>query len=150
MLESILTVERTKARLDGVSKKRAFECVAKIFSDNIDHFDIDELYQHLINREKLGTTGIGGGIAIPHCRFNTGGETYCACISFDKAIDYDAVDNQPVDIIIAMLVPEDAQDSHLQLLASLAEKLQHPGFVQSLRKADTDQHLFNAAIETLK
>lgn len=147
-LESILTIERTKAQLEGVSKKRVFENIAKTFSENIDGFDMDDLYQSLINREKLGTTGIGSGIAIPHCRFNTGGATYCACISLDTPIDFDSVDNKPVDIIIAMLVPENAESSHLELLASLAEKLQTPGYVEKLRVSNSDNDLFNSAIET--
>ncbi len=147
-LDSILTVERTKAQLEGVSKKRAFETIAKIFAENIESFDIDELYQHLICREKLGTTGIGSGVAIPHCRFNTGGKTYCACVSLKTPVDFDAVDDKPVDIIIAMLVPENAENSHLELLAALADKLQTPGYVNKLRSSNSDIDLFNSATET--
>lgn len=145
-ITSILTIERSKARIDGVSKKRVLETLAKVFSDDIVDFDVDELYHHLLNREKLGTTGIGGGIAIPHCRFNTHGETYCACLTLSTPVDFDAVDSAPVDIIFAMLVPENAESSHLELLASLAEMLQKPDVVKRLRAAETDQELYDQVI----
>lgn len=144
-LESILTVERTKANIDGISKKRVLESLAKTFSDAIDGFDENDLYQNFISREKLGTTGIGGGIAIPHCRFNTGGATYCACLSLSAPIDFDAVDSEPVDIIFAILVPENAESSHLATLASVAELLQESNIVGQLRAASNDSELFSIA-----
>lgn len=145
-IHSILTASRTKAHVDGISKKRVLETLASVFADDISDFNVDELYQNLINREKLGTTGIGGGIAIPHCRFNTGGATYCACLTLEKPIDFDAVDNKPVDIIFAMLVPENAESSHLEMLAKLAEMLQQPAFVQRLRDASSDAELYDIAV----
>ncbi len=144
-LKSILSAERTKAKVDGVSKKRVLEFLAETFAASFEHFNVDDLYQHLIGREKLGTTGIGGGVAIPHCRFNTGGETYGVCITLETPIDFDAVDNEPVDIIFAMLVPENAESSHLAMLASLAELLQGPNIVGELRAATSDEALFNIA-----
>ena len=107
--DAILTKERTKAHVEGVSKKRVLESLATLFADNLESLDVDELYRNLLSREKLGTTGIGSGIAIPHCRFNTQGRTYGACLTLASPIDFDAVDNEPVDIIFAMLVPEDAE-----------------------------------------
>lgn len=143
-LDAILTKERTKANVDGVSKKRVLESLATLFADNLDGVDVDELYRNLLNREKLGTTGIGSGIAIPHCRFNTQGQTYGACLTLTSPIDFDAVDSKPVDIVFAMLVPENAETEHLQLLATLAEQLQAPNFVSRLRAAHDDNKLFSA------
>ncbi len=146
-IETILTESRTKAKVEGVSKKRTLEMLAETFAESVEHLDVNELYQALITREKLGTTGIGGGIAIPHCRFDTNGETYCACFTLATPVDFDAVDNEPVDIIFAMLVPENAESSHLAMLASLAELLQSPGTVGQLRAATSDPELFSAATE---
>ncbi len=147
-LESILTPERTKAKTDGVSKKRVLELLAKTFCEAIDGFDVDDLYHSFLGREKLGTTGIGGGIAIPHCRFNTGGATFCVCLSLSSPIDFDAIDGEPVDIIFAILVPEDAESSHLATLASLAELLQGPNIVGKLRAAKNDNELYSVATDS--
>lgn len=145
-IESILSNKRTKAKLEGISKKRVLEKLAEIFANNIDDLSVDDVYQSLINREKLGTTGIGGGIAIPHCRIPTGGETYGACVTLSSPVDFDSVDNNPIDIIFAMLVPENAEKSHLEMLAGLAEVLQDSTFVNNLRTATDDNELFQVAI----
>lgn len=140
-IQSILKEDRIKANIDGVSKKRILETLARTFAESINGFDLDTLYQNLISREKLGTTGIGGGIAIPHCRFNTEGNTYGACLTLNEPVDFDSVDNEPVDIIFAMLVPENAESDHLAMLAELAETLQNGECVGKLRRAKDSQEL---------
>lgn len=148
LIESMLAPERTLAQISGPSKKRVIENVAKTFAESLPTLDVEELYQNIINREKLGSTGIGGGVAIPHCRCHTGGGTYGACITLEQPIDFDSVDNLPVDIIFAMLVPENAESEHLETLSNLAEKLQDANFVSNLRKAKDSVELFNAATHT--
>jgi nitrogen PTS system EIIA component len=147
-IESLLTRKRTLSHAVCSSKKRALEALAELIAKDSDNIDANELFQHFIGRERLGSTGIGDGIAIPHCRFKTKGATIGALMVLDKAIDFDAVDSKPVDIIFAMLVPEDAESSHLQALATLAERLQKPEFVKALRLANTEEELFLAAINT--
>lgn len=144
-IESILAKNCTRARMSAGSKKKVLENLAQLFADNNEGIDQNELFTSLINRERLGSTGIGKGIAIPHCRFDTGGETFCACITLDVPIDFDSVDNVPVDIIFAMVVPQNAESSHLETLAELAEMMQHPEFVNKLRRAKTDDQLFEFA-----
>ena len=146
LLETILTEDRTRVNVQSASKKRTLEILAQIFAEDIDIIDADELFQHFINRERLGSTGIGHGIAIPHCRFNTGGQTFAACITLEDPIDFDSVDSEPVNVIFAMLVPEDAEANHLQTLASIAESLQEPEYVAALRKSKTSSELFTCAI----
>ena len=103
------------------------------------------LFSQLVSRERLGSTGIGEGIAIPHCRFETQGATIGALITLAEPIDFDSVDNRPVDIIFAMLVPTDANEQHLSTLASLAEALQSASFVAHLRSCADDRGLYAAA-----
>ena len=146
LVETILTLDCTRSKIVGGSKKRVLEQLAQIFSHSVEDLSEDSLFQSLIGRERLGSTGIGDGIAIPHCRFATGGETSCACITLEEPVDFDSIDNKPVDVIFAMVVPEDANSEHLATLASLAEKLQKPEFVKGLRSATSDAQLFNAAV----
>ena len=144
-IESILTKDCVCAKMSASSKKKVLENIAQLFSEHVTELNADDLFTSLINRERLGSTGIGHGIAIPHCRFDTGGKTYCACITLEESIDFDAVDNAPVDIIFAMLVPTDAESSHLQTLANLAEKLQNPTFTARIRRARSNEQLFEIA-----
>ena len=144
-ISSILSADRTKAKVVGGSKKRLLENLAQIFADALPDADPTELFQSLINRERLGSTGIGQGIAIPHCRFATGGETLGACVTLDAPVDFDSIDGKPIDVIFAMLVPEDAAASHLETLAELAQALQTDTFVKALRKSDSDMELYRVA-----
>ena len=130
------------------SKKRALEKLAELIAQSTPGISSDELFSHLINRERLGSTGIGEGIAIPHCRFETQGATIGALITLAEPIAFDAVDNRPVDIIFAMLVPNDANEQHLSTLAGLAEALQSAGFVEGLRRCNDDGGLYAAATAT--
>ncbi|SMF54170.1 PTS IIA-like nitrogen-regulatory protein PtsN [Alteromonadaceae bacterium Bs31] len=141
----MLTAERTRAKVNGVSKKRVLETLAQLFAPSITDADETTIFQNILGRERLGSTGIGHGIAVPHCRYTTGGETLCACLTLDEPIDFDAIDSEPVDIVFAMLVPEDAEDSHLQTLAQLAESLQDGSFTGRLRKCASDSELFQIA-----
>ena len=143
LINSMLSPARTCAKIKGASKKRVLQNLAKLFAETTDNMNADDLFQSLLNRERLGSTGIGEGIAIPHCRFDTGGKTYAACLSLAEPIDFDSIDSKPVDIIFAMLVPENAEQGHLQALASLAETLQTDGFVSALRAANSDLELFD-------
>lgn len=145
-IESLLSLERTRCQVAGSSKKRALEQLAELIAQGSEAIDAEKLFTQLINRERLGSTGIGGGIAIPHCRFPTQGKTIGALMTLDQPIDFDAVDSQPVDILFAMLVPENAENEHLQTLAHLAELLQSSEFVNALRAAQTDEALYQTAL----
>lgn len=148
-LKNVLTPERCVTGISVSSKKRVLENLAKLFAETIDELEEVEVFQHLINRERLGSTGIGEGIGIPHCRFPTNGETFGACITLSEPVDFDSADNKPVDVIFAMLVPENAENSHLQALAALAEAFQKPEFVKKLRKTNSGDQLFDALVEEL-
>jgi PTS system nitrogen regulatory IIA component len=145
LIEELITPGRTLCGIEGVSKKRALEILANTIAQDIPAIDADELFRRLIAREKLGSTGIGHGIAIPHCRIEQCTDTMGALITLKHPIDFDAIDAEPVDILFAMLVPEDAHSEHLQTLASLAAKLSDDEYRARLRAADSDASLFAVA-----
>lgn len=146
-IKSVLTEELSFAKIEGVSKKRVINQLAEVFAQEFDDIDASTLFMNLINREKLGSTGIGEGIAIPHCRFATGGRTLCACLTLAKPIDFDSVDHQPVDVVFAMIVPENSEENHLQRLAALAEALLNKDFVTNVRNATTSEALYKAVAQ---
>lgn len=146
-IASILTPERTQTKVECRSKKRALEMLADFIAENTSGINAEELFLQLVAREKLGSTGIGSGIAIPHCRFNTNGATIGALMTLSNPVDFDAIDGAPVDIVFAMLVPENAESEHLKTLASLAEALQQQNYVKSLRRASDPDQLFHLAVQ---
>ncbi|HTF94699.1 MAG TPA: PTS IIA-like nitrogen regulatory protein PtsN [Cellvibrio sp.] len=148
-IESLISPGRTLCSIEGGSKKRALELLANTIAQDIPDIDADELFRRLIGRERLGSTGIGHGVAIPHCRVEKCSGAVGALITLTDPIDFDAIDSQPVDILFAMLVPEDAHDEHLQTLATLAGALNNPAYRQKLRKAENDEALYQAAIAPL-
>lgn len=146
-IEDLLTTKRTLCHAVCNSKKRSLEVLAELIAESAENLKAEELFEQLIARERLGSTGIGHGIAIPHCRFKSLDNTVGALITLENPIDFDAVDSAPVDIIFAMLVPEEGANQHLQTLAQLAEKLQSHQFVNALRKASSQDELFKVATE---
>lgn len=146
-IQSIISPSRTLCGIEGVSKKRALEILATTIAEDVPTIDADDLFRRLIARERLGSTGIGHGIAIPHCRVSNCDGTLGALITLKEPIEFDAIDSEPVDVLFAMLVPEHAQDEHLQTLASLASMLNDAHYRESLRQADSDQKLYQVAVE---
>lgn len=146
LLESILSPQRTYCGAPGGSKKRVFEAIADFVCNDVDCLDPNELLTALNDREKLGSTGIGHGIAIPHCRTKNCACTTGALIKLQQAIEFDAIDEQPVDLLFVLMVPEKASDEHLQTLSTLATLFNQPEFCDQLRQADGNEALYNAAI----
>lgn len=145
-IKALLTSQRTLCHAQCKSKKKALELLANLIAEGASNINADDLFQHLFERERLGSTGLGAGIAIPHCRFETEGKTLGALMTLEDPIDFDSVDSRPVDVVFAMLVPADSEADHLQNLAVLAERLQDRSFVNALRSASNQDELYNAAL----
>ncbi len=145
-LQSILTPERTLCGAPGSSKKRVFETVADFICNDIPELSTNEIFSALIAREKLGSTGVGNGIAIPHCRMKNCRSTFGALIKLQQTVDFDAIDDHPVDILFVLLVPEESNQEHLQTLATLAELFDQTAFCKSLRNAQNSEALYQSAI----
>ena len=94
----------------------------------------------------MGSTGIGHGIAIPHCRLLPCNKAIGFLIRIQEGIDYDAIDGEPVDLVFALLVPEESTDEHLQLLATLATNLSQKEYREALRNAPDLNQLYQRAI----
>lgn len=102
-----------------LSKKRVFERAAEAMGAALG-LSSETVYRALLAREKLGSTAIGEGIAIPHCRINECSEAAGCLVTLQEPIDYGSADGNGVDVIFVLLVPEEATEAHLKLLATLA------------------------------
>ena len=102
-MQSILSPELTFCNLPGGSKKRLLETSAELIAGKVDQINANQIYEALIAREQLGSTGLGEGIAIPHCRIPKLKETIGCLIKLETPIDFDAVDKKPVDLLFFLL-----------------------------------------------
>ncbi len=145
-IQSFLSSRRTLCGVEGGSKKRALELIANLIAEDIPTLNSDEIFLSFIAREKLGSTGLGSGIAIPHCRIKNCIGTIGAVIKLNSPVDFDSIDGRPVDIVFALIAPEQAHEEHLQTLAALADKLLSASYIEQLRDANSSDELFYAAI----
>ena len=105
-----------------------------------------DLFERLLAREKLGTTGIGGAIALPHGRIPDGPPATAVMLTLEHPIPFDAIDNQPVDLLFALFVPESQCKQHLQTLALIAKRLSDKNLCRQLRQASSDDELYALVI----
>ena len=129
--------------LKASSKKHALQRIAETVARDT-NTDDRIVMERLHEREKLGSTGMGNGVAIPHARMQSIDRVYIAIVTLDQAIDFDAIDEKPVDVIITLLAPHDAGADHLQALASASRLLRDQKFCDKLRGAKDED-----AIESL-
>jgi len=139
--ENFLNTDRVTISLDIQSKKRLLEHIAEMFAAHHERIQADEVFEKLIERERLGSTGLGQGIALPHARINGLDQAYASFIRLKQGIDFDTIDNSPVDLILALLVPENANEEHLQILAGLARFFSDASNCQQLRETNDTQTL---------
>ena len=145
-LDKILTPERCHCGLTGVSKKRILTNISELIAQQNEQLEADEIFNSLMAREQLGSTGLGNGIAIPHCRVSSCQEIIGSLITLDSPVDFDSIDGKPVDILFALIVPEQKTDEHLKTLAGLAELFHDENFCFTLRDTHDNNDLYNVAV----
>jgi PTS system nitrogen regulatory IIA component len=143
-IKDILHPDCTLCAVQGTSKKRVLELISQIANQYLMDIDQATILSSLTCREKMGSTGIGNGIALPHGRLKDLENVMAIVVTSEKPISYDAIDNAPVDIFFAILVPENRASEHLGTLSAIASKLNNKDTLSRMRKAKTDQELFEA------
>ena len=146
-LSEILQPECACCGIQVASKKRAIECLSELVAKVTGDISQNQIFESLIARERLGSTAIGHGVALPHGRIPHLPHPIAAILRLPEGVDVGAPDDQPVDILVALLVPENADDEHLQYLASLAKLLHEENFRHQLRQAKNDTALYHIATE---
>ncbi len=131
------------------SKKKVLEKVSEIMSDSID-CTAKCIFESLLSREKLGTTALGEGIAIPHGRVASCSQPTAVFILLENGVDYGATDKQLVDIIFAIMVPEQAHQDHLRYLAKIAEILSNKPIASQIRHAHSSEALYQILEQAAK
>jgi PTS system nitrogen regulatory IIA component len=134
LISKILTPECVLLDTESTSKKRVFERVGLLF-ENTHQIARSQVFDSLFAREKLGSTGLGQGVAIPHGRVKGLRDAAAAFVKMHNPIPFEAPDGQPVHFIFVLLVPERANDMHLQLLGELAQMFSDKAFRERLAAA---------------
>ncbi|WP_119560867.1 PTS IIA-like nitrogen regulatory protein PtsN [Vibrio cholerae] len=144
-LSEVLSLDCTKSAVQCSSKKRALEIISEIAALHTGQ-NATELFECMLSREKMGSTGIGNGIAIPHARMSDSENAVAVLLQCEEPIEFDSIDNRPVDLLFAILVPEDQCKEHLKTLACMAERLNDKQILKQLRNAASDQELYNIMV----
>jgi len=142
-LSELLSEDRIACDVDGHSKKRALEVLGQLLAQDQQYTTAGDIFDSLMSRERLGSTGIGYGVAIPHGRVKNTHQASGAFILLSEGIDFDAIDKKPVDLLFALLVPEKSTDEHLEILSELATLFNEQNFRDSLRNAGSAEKIYS-------
>ena len=145
-LEQILTPDRCLCAIEGHSKKRLFYRISELIADAADDVDADAVFYALMAREQLGSTGLGQGIAIPHCRVAGCAGAIGVLVTLREAIDFDAMDDRPVDLLFFLVVPDARDDDHVRTLAAVATLFNDADFCFTLRNTSDVTDLYTVTV----
>ncbi len=147
-LDKLLDHKRVMCKVEAASRKRIFELVAQQIADDANLTE-DAVYTQLFAREKLGSTALGCGVAVPHCRV-AGCEQPLGClVTLASSVDFDAPDGLEIDLLFVLLVPEEATQIHLDLLAEIARRFSNEHYCSQLRSANSASQLLLAANQSV-
>lgn len=141
-LTEILSAERVVSGTAVTSKKKALEELSNLLGAGAANLGNHEVFNSLTSREKLGSTGLGHGVAIPHGRVAGVDRSVGAFMRLKHPVDYDSHDGNPVDLIFGLLVPQTATEAHLKHLAAVAEMFSDDAFCAKLRAAQDNASLY--------
>jgi len=140
-INDILTAARIQLEASATSKKRALESVSELITIGMETPGTKEIFECLVGRERLGSTGLGHGVALPHARVPGLAGATGAFLRLREPVAYDAPDGQPVDLLFGLLVPEASTEQHLRILAELAENFADADVRKRLRNAVSAQEI---------
>ncbi len=145
-MSDLIAREAVLPSLKAKSKKQALQELSQKAAD-LTGVSKQVIFEALLQRERLGSTGIGKGIAIPHCRMATLKRIIGLCARLAAPIDFEAQDGEPVDVIFLLLAPEEAGADHLKALATVSRLMRSPGTVEKIRRTTDRAALYSILTE---
>ena len=147
-LEDIIAVQSVLPNVKAQNKKQLLQELSQALAKSVG-IDHRIIFETLLTREKLGSTGLGAGIAIPHGKLATINRVYGLFARLAQPVEFDAVDGQPVDLIFVLLAPDQAGADHLKALARISRLLRDPATVAKLRGTETAEGLYAILTEPM-
>ena len=139
-ISALLSPQSIFVDTEITSKKKLLELIANIVADR-SHLPEATIYNNLLNRERLGSTGLGQGFAVPHARLNDLDRTIAFFFRLKEAVNFEAPDNQPVDLVFTIIIPEEATEEHLLILSTLARIFSRQEICDAIRKAGSKEEI---------
>ena len=146
-LSRILSPNRCFAGITVDSRKRVLETISRACAADLDDVGPMDIFDCFIARERLGSTAMGKGVAIPHVRCCGIEQPMAVLLHLTDPVDYNAPDNEPVDLFFALLVPNEAEDEHVKILSKTAGMLNNTAFREKLRQAHSQQALYQQVLD---
>jgi PTS system nitrogen regulatory IIA component len=141
LISDLLSPEKIHCDIHISSKKRLLEVISEELARNSDELSQREIFESLCARERLGSTGLGNGVAIPHGRVKGTSNVEASFIRLRKPLPFDSIDGEPVDLLFALAVPETCGEDHLKLLSQVAELFSDPELLEELRSAESSNRM---------
>lgn len=145
-LGDMLSQEDIVPNLKAKSKKQLLQEIARIAAEKTD-LDQRDIFDVLLQRERLGSTGVGQGVAIPHGRLDSIDQIVCLFARLDEPINFDSLDDEPVDLVFLLLAPETAGADHLKALARISRLIREPQTLEKLRGSRESSALYSMLTE---
>lgn len=149
-LETLLPLEQVLFNAPGGSKKKLLQYFSAFIAQYAPNLNDQEVFDCLLSRERLGSTGIGNGVAVPHARSPRCHAPIAAFLKLADPVDFDAIDGDPVDLVFVLLVPEEADETHLLLLSQAAGMLNEAETRDRLRQCENQHELHASLIEAIR
>ena len=150
-MQDLITVERVAISGQSASKKQVFQELANLIiksEPELESLAPRDIVLPAMERERLGSTGVGHGVALPHARVAGIDRVYAAFIRLDTSMDYEAIDDRPVDLVAMIIAPEKAGHAHLRALARLSRQLRRENVRARLRAAPDADSLYMTLSDT--
>jgi len=148
LLEEIIKPDSVLCNAQARSKKHCLEILSELLVRQIPHLASEDIFERLIERERLGCTGLEQGVAFPHCRVDGIETNTAALIKLSEPVDFDSADGELVDIVFGMMVPSDINASHHENIRSIAELLGDAELRQKMRVANSSKELYESLIDS--
>jgi PTS system nitrogen regulatory IIA component len=148
LLEEIIKPDSVLCNAQARSKKHCLEILSELLVRQAPQIAADDIFERLIERERLGCTSLDLGVAFPHCRVEGLEANVAALIKLSEPVDFDSADGELVDIVFGMMVPNDINESHQANIRSIADLLNDAQLRQKMRAANSSRELYDSLIDS--
>ncbi len=150
-IDDLIGAKSVAVNLKAASKKQLFQDMAKLLVDSgvlgNEKISVRDIVAAAMERERLGTTGVGSGVALPHARIDGADRVHAAFVRLEVPLDYDAIDERPVDLVALLIAPSHAGGDHLRALAQISRRLRREDVRARLRAAPSAESLYISLID---
>ncbi len=148
LLEQIIKPDSVLCNAQARSKKHCLEILSELLVRPVPEINSEDIFERLVERERLGCTSLDQGIAFPHCRVEGLNTTIAALIRLSEPVDFDSPDGELVDLVFGLMVPEEINESHQANICSIADLLGDQTLRQKMRDATTSNELYDSLIDS--